>query len=390
MRSCLDPGAIMALLEGRMSTNDRRKALGHIAICASCRGAATQRSAELPSTPGRDGKDLDVSEQPANASITAVASGEDLTAAAKAASEKRSPDDGTSTADESMIGRVIDGYRLDCELGRGGMGTVYRGVHERIGQRAAVKVLFPQLSKDPSYVRRFLSEARAASVVQHPGLVTIFNYGQLEGGTAYILMEYLEGASLRRRMDARKLDVAESLHFVRLIASALSAVHMSGIVHRDLKPENVMIVSDVDMPLGERTKVVDFGIAKLGVAQLGLLSATGSLGDQRAFVGSVDYASPEQCSSSPLIDGKSDVYSLGVMLYELLGGAVPFSGPITEVLKKHRDTAPRSLRSLNRNLPPALLSLVEETMAKQQEARPLMTAVRDRIDQILITLNTKK
>jgi serine/threonine-protein kinase len=153
---------------------------------------------------------------------------------------------------------VIGNYVIERELGRGGMGAVYAGTHQLIGKRAAIKVLLPQVSHRADLVQRFFNEARAATAIEHPGIVEVYDYGVGPDGNAFLVMEYLEGESLASRMKSHgRLAVPVAVWFARLIAFALGAAHRVGIVHRDLKPDNVFLVAD---PAGERIKLLDFGV----------------------------------------------------------------------------------------------------------------------------------
>lgn len=291
-----------------------------------------------------------------------------------------------------LRGHLICGYQIERELGRGAMGVVYAAVHPGIGQRAAVKVLFREFSSNPQLLQRFRTEARATSAVPHPGLLTIFNHGQLADGTAYILMEYLEGQSLRAKLAeltavGRRLPVAEVLRIGRQVASALDAVHSRGIVHRDLKPSNIMLVADPDVAAGERAKVVDFGLAGIHAAALpSCRSSAPTLynTDSAAglFVGTAAYAAPEQCRMERLGDGRTDVYSLGVMLYEMLAGTLPFVGTPLQLLQQHLEQTPRPLKRIAKDLPPPLCGLVHTMLAKQPEERPTMAQVREQLQQL--------
>ncbi|MBP6743575.1 MAG: protein kinase, partial [Deltaproteobacteria bacterium] len=229
---------------------------------------------------------------------------------------------GTTTEDPappSLIGQRVGQYRVLRELGRGGMGVVYETLHDGISQRAALKTLHPELSRNPQFKKRFLNEARATSLAKHPGLVKVFDSGQLHDGTLYILMEFLDGESLAKRLGDdddqgdhhQRMPEVMALRLCRQMASALSAVHAEGIAHRDLKPANVLIVKDPEAPAGERVKILDFGLAKLraDAQRIGPGDTNTS-----AIMGTPAYMAPEQCRSLQQADGKSDVYSLGVML----------------------------------------------------------------------------
>ncbi|HUJ62035.1 MAG TPA: serine/threonine-protein kinase [Kofleriaceae bacterium] len=222
-----------------------------------------------------------------------------------------------------IVGQVLGSYRITGELGRGGMGTIYRARHELIGRPAAVKVLRAELTANDELVQRFFNEAKAATAVDHPGIVEVFDFGYTDDGRAYLIMEFLDGPSLAQRLERRRsLSELEAAQIARGIASALTAAHGKGIVHRDLKPDNVMLAPDPDVPGGERPKVLDFGIAKLadptGLPADHRQTATGTL------MGTPLYMAPEQARAAGAIDHRADLYSLGCMLYEMLVGEPPF------------------------------------------------------------------
>ena len=226
-----------------------------------------------------------------------------------------------------MIGQQIGSYHVLRKIGAGGMGAVFEAVHQQIGRRAAIKILHGQYAEDPEVATRFLNEARAVNLVQHPGLVSIFEYGQLPDRTAYIIMEYLPAGSLAGRLKATEGGLGPAaLRFARQMASALAAAHAQGIIHRDLKPANVMLASDPDTAGGERVKILDFGIAKVA-APAG--EAEGPLTRTGAMLGTAAYMSLEQCRNAATADAKSDVYSLGVICYEMLAAAAPSSAKAT-------------------------------------------------------------
>jgi tRNA A-37 threonylcarbamoyl transferase component Bud32 len=284
-------------------------------------------------------------------------------------------------------GSKVGSYKVVRELGRGGMATVYEAVHEQIEQRAAIKVLSQAFSQDEIMCTRFRNEARAVNIVRHPGLVSIFEFGELPDGSAFIVMEYLEGESLAARLCRGPLPAAEVLRLGRQIASALSAAHDKGIVHRDLKPGNIMIVADPDTAGGERAKVLDFGIAKVAAPPDEADGADETDGPRRpreshpmtktgAVMGTPCYMSPEQCRGEEVSD-RSDVYALGVILFEMLSGQVPFDGPQPfEIMAKHLFRPTPTLKQVNaRGVPPDLADLVFRMMAKDPQARPSMAQV---------------
>jgi serine/threonine-protein kinase len=293
----------------------------------------------------------------------------------------------TSGPDEVQIGQTIGTYRIVREIGRGGMGVVYEAVHESIGQRAAVKVMSAQLSSQPKFSSRLLNEARAISMVRHAGLVNIFDFNRLPGGTVFIMMEYLEGESLwqrytRLRQAGGWISLSESVQIARQIASTLAAVHRKSIVHRDLKPENIMLVDDPDMPLGERAKLLDFGIAKLRGSTPMTEEEVVRRTDAGIVLGTPIYMSPEQFLEEEL-DGQSDVYSLGAMIYEMVARKPPFLGrKWGELALKHLHEPPVPLRQLPVEVPEALDVLVVEMLAKDLHERPVMAQVLDRLDEL--------
>jgi len=233
MSGCLDFNAFAALLDERLAKAERQKVLAHIAGCAACQTMAGDLGYEVPVAPSAANQ-AEPAARPALPGAAGLADEENRILSETGAAPDKAREPFLPREAEPLIGCLIAGYRVKRELGRGGMGAVYEALHERIGQRAAVKVMFPEFSQDPNFIRRFRAEARAASVVRHPGLVTIFNHGQLPNGTAYIMMEYLAGESLSRRMYRRRLAVTDALRLGRQVASALCAVHAHGIVHREL------------------------------------------------------------------------------------------------------------------------------------------------------------
>lgn len=263
------------------------------------------------------------------------------------------------------------------------MGQVYEAVHLELGRRAAIKLLHPSLAKNEELEARFFTEARAASLVAHPGLVHIYEYGRLDDGGAFIAMEFLEGESLRSRQDkcGGRLPAAAVLPLARQLAMSLHAAHAKGVVHRDLKPDNIMLVLDDEVSIGERVKIVDFGIAKMvgdGADQL-----TNSRTRPGALLGTPSYMAPEQAGSAGGIGPHTDVYSLGAMLFDLLSGQPPFIAEETyQIIGQHMFAAPPSLRSLVPEADPALDELLQRMMAKSPAARPDMRAVASELAKI--------
>ena len=272
---------------------------------------------------------------------------------------------------DPLIDRVFDGkYRLDERLGGGGMGTVYRATHLLIDRPVAVKVLSQRFVGDETAQQRFRREARAAGRMQHPNAVMVNDFGATNDGYLYIVMELLEGLTLRDLL-AREgpLDSARSVSFMLQASSAVGAAHEAKLIHRDLKPANIFIEQRPNMPAV--VKVLDFGVAKFIVEEqedddFNTLTQVG------AIIGTPRYMSPEQCSGIAPLTPASDVYSLGIILYEMLSGAVPFNAdtPLALALK-HVSEAPRSLHEIVPSIPEDLEKVVSHALAKNPTDRPV-------------------
>ena len=279
----------------------------------------------------------------------------------------------------TLVGMVIGGYRLIAPMRSGGMGTVYYGEHTLIGRRAAIKILHPDVSRNPEVLTRFLTEARAANDIGHPNVVEITDIGNV-GDVHYIVMSYLEGETLGERLERNRiLDEETTVRIVRQVASALAAAHDHGIVHRDLKPENIFLLNHPDYP--DYVKVLDFGIAKLlSPHNLSNLRTT----QVGTVLGTPDYMSPEQCREGAKLDQRSDIYSLGVVLYEMVTGVLPFireSPP--DVMLAHRYEAPvppiEHNPRLSQHLNLAILRALEKEPTKRFGS---MRELRDTIENV--------
>jgi serine/threonine-protein kinase len=263
-----------------------------------------------------------------------------------------------------MEGRVIGQYRVTGVLGEGGMGIVYAAEHTLLDRPAAVKVLLPKLSGEQEIVTRFFNEARAATAIRHPGIVEVYDFGWTSDGSAFIVMEHLQGETLRARRQRRPMRWSTALALVRQIAGALAAAHAKGIVHRDLKPDNIFLVPDPEVPGGERIKLLDFGIAKLaGALPSRHKTQTGMM------MGTPTYMAPEQCRGVA-VDSRADLYALGCILFELCTGRPPFIGEGEgDVLVAHIHEPPPTIASLVDGVPEEIELLVQRMLAKSPADR---------------------
>ena len=271
-------------------------------------------------------------------------------------------------------GSACGEYIVERKIGEGGMGAVYGARHPVIGKRAAIKVIKRDLSASRDAVDRFVREAQAVNTIGHPNIVDVFGFGTLPDGRSFFVMEWLEGESLRARM-TRPLAFAQALEVLESIAIALRAAHEAGVVHRDLKPDNVYLARAKGAP-APRVKLLDFGLAKL--------SAT--TGDARVdhtrtgvVMGTPLYLSPEQAKGVK-IDFATDLYSLGVIAYEMAAGQVPFNADsAVEIMAAHISTTPTPLRERAPWVPPTFERLVMRMLAKDPQSRPSILEVEDQL-----------
>jgi serine/threonine protein kinase len=265
-----------------------------------------------------------------------------------------------------MVGTQLGGYRVLSKLGEGGMGSVYVAEHLLLKRKIAVKVLLKELTSDASITRRFMNEARATSQIVHPGIVRIWDFGEHTDGTAYILMELLEGETLRERIVKRgRFPLDQALAMVRQIAEALGAAHAQRVVHRDLKPENIFLVADPAVPFGVQPKILDFGIAK--ILDPGVDAPQTRAG---SIIGTPLYMSPEQCMATPGVDHRADLYALGGIFYLLLCGRPPFEkGSFGDLLAAHLHEPPPRPSAKVATLPPWIDEIVLRLLAKVREER---------------------
>src|SRR5829696_9145537 len=256
-------------------------------------------------------------------------------------------------APDPLIDRVFDGrYRIERKLGSGGMANVYLAEDQELGRRVAIKILNERHANDDQFVERFRREAKNAAGLSHPNIVSIYDRGEAEG-TYYIAMEYLDGRSLKELVVARgPLPIPDAIAAMRQVLGALRFAHRKGVVHRDIKPHNVMADAD------GRLKVTDFGIARAGVSQM---TEAGSI------IGTAQYLSPEQARGTA-VDQRSDLYSVGIVLYEMLTGTLPFSGdsPV-EIAMKHLSTKLPLPSEKRPDLPHDLDLIVARALAKDPD-----------------------
>jgi serine/threonine-protein kinase len=277
-----------------------------------------------------------------------------------------------------LTGRSVGNYVVVRPLGEGGMGTVYLCEHPLLGRRAALKVLHPDLALRDDVVDRFFHEAKAANDVGNEHIVDVLDFGRTatpDGDVVYILMELLEGESLGARVRRERLTPAEALHVIAQCCEALEASHQKGIVHRDLKPENIFLCRRGEDPLF--VKIVDFGIAKLMADPTAQKTRTG------VILGTPMYMSPEQCEGKGRVDHRADIYSLGVVMFELFTGRVPFDDPGTgEVMVAHMTRPPPRPSELRHDVSPGIESIILHAMEKDparrfQSMRELAVAIGD-------------
>jgi serine/threonine protein kinase/Tol biopolymer transport system component len=268
--------------------------------------------------------------------------------------------------EQALAGKIVGPYRIVSRIGVGGMGEVYLAVHERTGRKVALKLLPAHHTRDEQRVRRFQQEARAVLALNHPNIVTVYDIEQADGASV-IASEFIEGETLRARLSRGPLAAADALDVAAQVAAALSAAHAAGIVHRDIKPENVMLRPDGFV------KVLDFGLAKLTERPDGAGSSAPTLAsvntDPGVVLGTVSYMSPEQARGLE-VDARTDIWSLGVVLYEMATGRVPFVGETpTDVLASIIGKEPPPLARYLKAVPETLEWIVTKTLTKDREGR---------------------
>lgn len=276
----------------------------------------------------------------------------------------------TLTATDSFVGRTLDEkYLVEERLGAGGMGAVYRARHLSMDRPVAIKFLHPRLVEDEAARARFHIEARAAVTLRHTNAVSVTDFGQTADGGVYIVMELLEGRTLREILSREApIETARAISMMLQASAAVAAAHEAGIIHRDLKPSNILVTQSADQPAC--VKVLDFGIAKFALDD----DEKEPLVQTNSVIGTPRYMSPEQHNGAELTPA-ADVYSLGVILYEMLTGMVPFSGATpAEIALKHANDPPHSPREIVAGIPEDVERVVLHALEKQPSDRPANAA----------------
>src|SRR4029453_12154318 len=267
----------------------------------------------------------------------------------------------------ALVGKLIGHYRIESLIGVGGMGEVYLARDERLGRKAALKLLPESLTTDETQLSRFKNEARTASSLNHPNILTVYEIGA-QGNRQFIATEFIEGVTLRASIARGRINPRAALEIAVQVASALAAAHEAGVVHRDIKPENIMLRPD------GYAKVLDFGIAKLTEQRLASdhyeVETTAMLQTRAGLIlGTAHYMSPEQARGQK-VDARTDIWSLGVVLYEMVAGSSPFEGEtpsdcIASILTKE----PPPLSRVSKDIPPKLESMLQKALRKKSDQR---------------------
>jgi len=354
VEACPDTGQLRNYALGRLDANDHRTIDGHLASCDTCLEHVRRLQGGRGATDG----------------------GDDGTAATHTRAQDVEPGNGPGfpfldpPRVDGELG-TLAGYAVHKLLGQGGMGIVFQAEDPRLKRTVALKVLQPRLAEDLEYHERFLREGRAAAALQNDHIVRIYQAGDTKR-IPFLAMEFLEGETLDHWQEERRpISLSEAVRWAKEISLGLAAAHDRGLIHRDIKPANIWLESP-----GQRVKILDFGLARTACDELHL-TQTGII------VGTPAYMSPEQAKGEPL-DARSDLFSLGSVLYEMLSGQQPFQGPnVTAVLSALLVAKPRPLSELCTNIPRSLEKLVRQLLAKALDNRPASAReVADRLGRI--------
>lgn len=272
---------------------------------------------------------------------------------------------------DPLIGKQIRDYLIQSRLGEGGMARVYKAYHIRLRREAAIKVILSNIAHDAAFQARFEQEARLVANLDHPNIVSIYDFGE-ENGQTFLAMQYVGGGTLRQSLQSgRPLEIRRAIHYVLQMARALHHAHQHGIVHRDVKPQNMLISASTP----DQLLLSDFGIAKIFDSsqqdtQAGTVSTSHPLmTGVEQVVGTAAYMAPEQVERRP-VDARTDVYALGVVLYQMLTGNAPFQSPTTQgLMYQHVHIPPRPVRLINPDIPPPLAQITEKALAKKPDQR---------------------
>lgn len=273
-------------------------------------------------------------------------------------------------------GAQLGPYKILEEIGEGGFGCVLKAKHKDIGRLVALKTLKSKRRGRPGDRKRLIQEARAANKLRHPGIVDITDLLTCPDGNIYVVMEFLDGETLKTRLTRERelgLPLTEALYLARFIACALAHVHQEGFIHRDVKPSNIMIVEDPQVPGGKRTKLIDFGITKRIVRDLNSEDFTNVHTDSKQFLGTKPYMAPEQRSEGGAVTTKSDVFAFGLVLFEMLAGRPP----------RERTIVPPSVCDIRSEVPPSVDKLIRNMLAVHESNRPDMESIYVELQQIL-------
>jgi eukaryotic-like serine/threonine-protein kinase len=278
-------------------------------------------------------------------------------------------------AEEGLIGQVInDRYRIEGLLGRGNVGVVYRATDQRENRQVALKIIKVDLA-EAGMRNRFEHDADIVAKIDHPNAVTIYDHGLLGTGGGYFAMEFIEGKTLRDLLREQKtIPLEQALNYIKQVCLPVSMAHKLGVTHRDLKPENIMLPNSGG---GEKIKVIDFGLAKL---KEGVGASKANLTSAGEVMGTPCYMSPEQCLGTG-VDERTDIYAIGIILYEMLAGKPPFEGNFFSVLRMHMSKPIPSIREFAPDLSPAVETFLSQLLDKEKDKRPAsVDEVLQRID----------